>query len=109
MNVVCFPLLELANLLPLITRRGKKLHWLSFLTKSQANNRLFYLKNTTHLVLGNNLVVSLKEVTSTHNRILLESYSLYFTCLSYVEKVVQRRSVHALAREAFPVQTDSNW
>ena len=109
MNVVCFPLFELANLLPLITRRGKKLHWLSFLTKSEANNRLFYLKNNTHLVLGNNLVVSLKEVTSTHNRILLESYSLYSTCLSYVEKVVQRRSVHAPACEAFLVQTDSNW
>ena len=48
------------------------------------------------------------EVTSTHNRILLESYSLYPTCLSYAEKVVQRRFVLALGREAFLVQTDSN-
>ena len=40
---------------------------------------------------------------------LLESYSLDSTYLSYAEKVVQRRSVHVLAREAFLVQSESNW
>ena len=39
----------------------------------------------------------------------LESYSFYSTCLSYAEKVVQRRSLYALAREAFLVQADSDW
>ena len=77
---------------------------------TSANNRLFYQKkNTTHLTRGNNLVVYLTEVTSAHNRILLESYSFYSTCLSHTEKVVHRRSVHVVAREAFLVQSDSNW
>ena len=104
-----FSFVRISEFLPLIKRGGKKLHWLLLITKSQLQTiDLFYLKNTTQLARGNNLVVSL-EVTSTHNRILLESYSLDSTCLSYAEKVVQRRSVHVLAREAFLVQSESNW
>ena len=105
-----FSLVRINEFLPLIKRGGKKLHWLLLITKSQLQTiDLFYLKNTTHLARGNNLVVSLEEVTSTHIRILLESYSLDSTCLSYAEKVVQRRYVHVLAREAFLVQSESNW
>ena len=72
-----FSLVRISEFLPLIKRGGKKLHWLLLITKSQLQTiDLFFLKNTTHLARGNNLVVSLEEVTSTHNRILLESYSL---------------------------------
>ena len=72
-----FSFVRISEFLPLIKRGGKKLHWLLLITKSQLQTiDLFFLKNTTHLARGNNLVVSLEEVTSTHNRILLESYSL---------------------------------
>ena len=59
---------------------------------TSANNRLFDLKNLTNLALGNNLVVYLKEVTSTYNRILLEFYSLDSSCLLFATTEICSRT-----------------
>ena len=49
-------------------------------------------KNVTYQALSNNLVVYPEEVTSTHNGILLESYSLDSTYLSFVTTEVCSRT-----------------